>query len=76
MTGIERTDYLNLFVSQLKDNISSELEYCLTLKEIEEIEDYIKVRIFGKKVKEVCQIVSQTLRKNNKRKYILSIFTS
>jgi len=30
LTGIQRTDYLNLFVSQLKEGTSSELVYCQT----------------------------------------------
>lgn len=51
LLGVKRTDYLNLFVSQLRDGVSSELQYCKTQQEIEEIETYIEVKLTGKKVK-------------------------
>ena len=76
LTGIGKVDYINLFVTQMKDSLSDELQYCLPSQRIEEIENYHKIKIEGQKVKLVCGIVSKTLRALDKEKFILSIFTS
>lgn len=37
LTTIGKVDYLNLFISQLKNTISTELQYCLSKSQLEEV---------------------------------------
>lgn len=50
MLGFGKSDYINLFVSQLKDEVSTELQYCLPQAEIDANTSYIHVKLEGKKV--------------------------
>lgn len=75
LRDLRRVDYINLLVAQISDGLSSELQYALSGKELEEREREWEVG-GGEKVKSVCRLVSDTLRRVGRDEYILSIFTS
>ena len=76
MNGIHKVDYINLFVSQLREELSSELKYCYRQEELEEIRNRFEVKIRGTKVDLVCGEVSKVLRGIDRDRFVLSIFTS
>lgn len=76
LKDLKKADYINLLVSHVTDQISTELQYALSPKKLEEFAKEFEINMSGKKVKSICRIVSETLRKIGKEEYILSIFTS
>lgn len=58
LKDIKRTDYINLFVSQITENISSELQYALSNKKYELFLKDFEINMKGKKVKTICKAVS------------------
>jgi elongator complex protein 1 len=67
LKDIKRVDFINLLVSQISDAISSELQYALSTKKLEEFAKDFEINMKGKKVKSVCRAVSETLRRLDKK---------
>lgn len=66
LKDIKRTDYINLLVSQVTDCLSSELQYALSARQLEDISKDFQLKMKGKKVKDICRAVSETLRRVGK----------
>lgn len=73
LRSINKTDYINLFVASLKEEVSQELKYCLPSNQVDAIREYLAT--IDSKVKLICERASATLRSIDKEKYILSIYT-
>ena len=77
--NIEKSDYLNLFLSSVSNEISDNLQYFLKFDEIKEIKEFILSQSASNKNWKVNLIMEETkkaLENINKDKYILSIMTT
>jgi elongator complex protein 1 len=76
LTDIKRVDFINLLISQISETLSSELQYILPSKTYDSLLAEFEMVGKGKKIKELCRLISTTLRDVNKEEYVLSIFTA
>ena len=58
LKDLKKADYINLLVSHVTDQISTELQYALSPKKLEEFAKEFEINMSGKKVKSICRIVS------------------
>jgi len=76
---IEKVDYLNLFLTNLKDDLNEDLEYVLTQDEIRHNKETLAKLTMNSgitKTKLICDLMIKNLSKIDREKYILSIMTA
>jgi len=76
---IEKVDYLNLFLTSLKDDLSPYLEYILTADEIKHNKEALIKHTNNNsitKTKLVCDLLIKSLSQVDRDKYILAIITA
>lgn len=73
LKSIQKIDYINLLIASLKEQLSDEVKYCLTPREVDSIKEHLAT--VDSKVKLVCETASAALRSIDKERYILSIYT-
>lgn len=79
VTQIEKVDYLNLFLTSIKDDLSEDLEHILTSDEIKHNREALTKHTSGNtitKTKLICDLMIKSLSKVDRDKYILSIMTA
>jgi len=79
VTQVEKVDYLNLFLTSLKDDLSPYLEYILTADEIKNNKEALTKHTSNNnitKTKLVCDLLIKSLSNVDKDKYILTIITA
>jgi elongator complex protein 1 len=74
---IEKVDYLNLFLTSVKDESNSDLEFIFLAEELKQKkESFLKVTATQTKTRIICSLFIKNLTSIDKDKYILTIMTA
>lgn len=76
---IEKVDYLNLFLTNLKDELNEDLEYILSPEEIRNNKEVLSKLTHANqisKIRLISELMIKTLTKVDYDKYILTIMTA
>ncbi len=72
MTKLKRSDYINLLIASLKNNLSDELEYSISADELKKVKEYYynEIELFQKnKINVACDLIIQALTSIDEYKF-------
>ncbi|KAL4476509.1 hypothetical protein ABPG74_010242 [Tetrahymena malaccensis] len=75
LTKFKKTDYINLLIAQVKNELSDEIQYCVYDEELQELKNYHTTHL-SKKINTFCDSIIKALEATKNEKYLYSQFTA